>query len=47
MVNSSGLAKHSPAVDTKEQDFNNVVDVNLKGAYFITKEVAKKTYSGK
>ena len=42
MVNSSGLARHSPAVTTTERDFNNVVDVNLKGAYFITKEVAKK-----
>mgnify|MGYP006236835071 FL=1 len=42
MVNSSGLARHSPAVTTTERDFNNVVDVNLKGANFITKEVAKK-----
>ena len=42
MVNSSGLARHSPTVDTTEKDFNNVIDVNLKGAYFITKEVAKK-----
>ena len=42
MVNSSGLARHTPAVDTNEDDFNNVLDVNLKGAYFITKEIAKK-----
>ena len=42
MVNSSGLARHSPTVETTEKDFNNVIDVNLKGAYFITKEVAKK-----
>ena len=42
MVNSSGLARHTPAVDTNEDDFNSVLDVNLKGAYFITKEIAKK-----
>lgn len=42
MVNSSGLAKHSPALETNEEDFNDVINVNLKGAYFITKEIAKK-----
>tara|TARA_A100001011_G_scaffold123416_1_gene130241 strand:+ start:2105 stop:2869 length:765 start_codon:yes stop_codon:yes gene_type:complete len=42
LVNSAGLAKHSPAVDTKENDFDDVLNVNLKGAYFITKEIAKK-----
>ena len=42
MVNSSGLARHTPAVETNEDDFNNVLNVNLKGAYFITKEIAKK-----
>ena len=36
------MAKHSPAVDTKENDFDDVLNVNLKGAYFITKEIAKK-----
>tara|TARA_S200000501_G_scaffold319025_1_gene313139 strand:+ start:2015 stop:2779 length:765 start_codon:yes stop_codon:yes gene_type:complete len=42
LINSAGLAKHSPAVDTKENDFDDVLNVNLKGAYFITKEIAKK-----
>ena len=42
LVNSSGMAKHTPTIETTEEDFNSVIDVNLKGAYFITKEVAKK-----
>ncbi len=42
LVNSSGMAKHTPATETSEEDFDSVMDVNLKGAYFITKEVAKK-----
>ena len=36
------MAKHTPATETSEEDFDSVMDVNLKGAYFITKEVAKK-----
>ena len=41
LVNSAGLARHSPALDTTEDDFNAVSDVNVKGAYFLTQAVAK------
>ena len=41
LVNSAGLARHSPAVDTTEADFDAVVDLNIKGAYFLTTAVAK------
>ena len=41
LVNSAGLAIHSPAVDTKEADFDAVSDINFKGAYFLTRAVAK------
>lgn len=41
LVNSAGLALHSPAVDTKEADFDAVSDINFKGAYFLTRAVAK------
>lgn len=47
LVNSSGLARHTPAVDTNEQDFDSVIDVNLKGAYFLTKEIANKLIQNK
>ncbi|MDE0590527.1 SDR family oxidoreductase [Halocynthiibacter sp. C4] len=41
LVNSAGLARHSPAVDTTEADFDAVADLNIKGAYFLTQAVAK------
>ncbi len=41
LVNSAGLARHSPATDTKEDDFDAVADLNVKGAYFLTQAVAK------
>jgi len=41
LVNSAGLARHSPALDITEDDFDAVSDVNVKGAYFLTQAVAK------
>ena len=41
LVNSAGLAIHSPATDTREGDFDAVADLNIKGAYFLTTAVAK------
>ena len=41
LVNSAGLARHSPAVDTAPADFDAVSDINIKGAYFLTRAVAK------
>ena len=40
LVNSAGLAKHSPAVETTVADYDVVADLNIKGAYFLTKAVA-------
>lgn len=41
MVNSAGLARHTLVVDTTPEDFDAVVTLNLKGAYFLTQAVAK------
>ena len=41
LVNSAGLARHSPAVDTTPGDYDAVTDLNVKGAYFLTRAVAK------
>lgn len=41
LVNSAGLARHSPAVETVLPDFDAVADINIKGAYFLTRAVAK------
>ena len=41
LLNSAGLARHSPALDTAETDFDAVSATNLKGAYFLTRAVAR------
>lgn len=41
LVNSAGFAKHSPAIETTPDDFDAVMGVNLRGAYFLTAKVAK------
>lgn len=41
LVNSAGLAKHAPALETTEADFDTVNTVNFKAAYFLTREVAR------
>ncbi|MGB7242070.1 MAG: SDR family oxidoreductase [Sulfitobacter sp.] len=41
LVNSAGTARHGPATDTAETDFDAVADLNIKGAYFLTRAVAK------
>ena len=40
LVNSAGVAKHSLAANTTTGDYDQVLNTNLKGAYFLTKEVA-------
>jgi NAD(P)-dependent dehydrogenase (short-subunit alcohol dehydrogenase family) len=40
LVNSAGLARHGPALQTVEADFDAVADLNVKGAYFLTRAVA-------
>jgi len=42
LVNSAGLARHAPSLDTKESDFDAVIALNLKAAYFLTVAVAKR-----
>ncbi|WP_438462170.1 SDR family NAD(P)-dependent oxidoreductase [Marinomonas sp. PE14-40] len=41
LVNSAGTAKHSPALETQVVDYDQVMDINVRGAYFLTREVAK------
>jgi NAD(P)-dependent dehydrogenase (short-subunit alcohol dehydrogenase family) len=42
LVNSAGLAKHSPAIETTPEDFDLVANLNLRAAYFLTRTVAKR-----
>ncbi len=41
LVNSAGVARHAPALETTETDFDLASDLNVKGAYFLTRAVAK------
>lgn len=41
LVNSAGLARHSPAVETTPEAYDAVTDLNVKAAYFLTRNVAK------
>jgi NAD(P)-dependent dehydrogenase (short-subunit alcohol dehydrogenase family) len=41
LVNSAGLARHAPALETTEADFDAVADINLRAAYFLTRTVAR------
>jgi len=40
LVNSAGMARHGPALDTTPNDFDAVTAVNLKSAYFLAQAVA-------
>jgi len=42
LVNSAGIARHSPAVQTTEADFDAATTLNLKAAYFLTRSIAAK-----
>jgi len=36
VVNSAGLARHSAALDTTPQDYDEVMNLNLRAAYFLS-----------
>jgi NAD(P)-dependent dehydrogenase (short-subunit alcohol dehydrogenase family) len=41
LVNSAGMARHSPALDTTPNDYDAAMNLNLRAAYFLTREVAR------
>jgi NAD(P)-dependent dehydrogenase (short-subunit alcohol dehydrogenase family) len=42
LVNNSGASVAKPVLETSEQDWDDVVDVNLKGAFFMATEAARR-----
>lgn len=46
LVNSAGLARHSPALDTRPEDFDAVMSVNLRAAYFLATNAARTMPDG-
>ncbi|WP_439618842.1 SDR family NAD(P)-dependent oxidoreductase [Shinella sp.] len=47
LVNSAGLARHGPALETTLADFDAVMGINVRGAYFVTRAVAQKLVAAK
>ncbi|MCV6593152.1 MAG: SDR family oxidoreductase [Silicimonas sp.] len=41
VLNSAGLARHGPALEANVEDFDAVMAVNLRGAYFLSTWAAK------
>lgn len=46
LVNSAGMARHSPALDTTAEDFDAVCSVNIRAAYFLAQEAARGMKNG-
>ena len=42
LVNSAGLARHSPATQTTPEDFDLATSLNFRAAYFLTRTVAAR-----
>lgn len=41
LVNSAGIARHGPALETTAEDLDAVFTVNIRGAYFLAQAVAR------
>ncbi|MEM9030850.1 MAG: SDR family oxidoreductase [Pseudomonadota bacterium] len=39
LFNNAGIARHTPMIETTVEDFDAVVDVNVKAAYFVSQTV--------
>ncbi|AHM02682.1 Oxidoreductase, short-chain dehydrogenase/reductase family [Roseibacterium elongatum DSM 19469] len=46
LVNSAGLARHGPALETAEADYDAVMAVNVKAAYHLAQEAARRMGAG-
>ncbi len=47
LVNNAGIEKHAAFVDVTEADYDAVLDVNLKGAFFLTQAFVRKLRDAK
>ena len=47
LVNNAGIEKHAAFLDVTERDFDAVLDVNLKGAFFATQAFARQRASAR
>ena len=42
VVNSAGMGRHGPALDTTPEDFDAVLGLNLRAAYFLSTHAARR-----
>ena len=42
LCNSAGMARHGPALDSAEDDFDAVININLKAAFHLAQTAAKQ-----
>lgn len=47
LVNNAGIEKHAPFLEVTEEDYDAVMDVNLKGAFFLTQSFVKRLSNAK
>lgn len=47
LINNAGIAVEKPAIDQTEADWDSVIDANLKGAYFIATDIARRMIARK
>ena len=47
LVNSAGLARHSPAIEATRADYDAVTDLNVRAAFFLTSGVARRLIEAK
>src|SRR6201985_13313 len=40
LVNNAGVSRHRPMLETRPGDFDYVISINLRAAYFVAKSVA-------
>ncbi|WP_235041903.1 2-dehydro-3-deoxy-D-gluconate 5-dehydrogenase KduD [Vreelandella profundi] len=41
LINNAGIIRRAPAIEFSEDDWDSVIDVNLKAAFFLAQQVAK------
>lgn len=46
LVNNAGIASTKPAIDYAAEDFDSIVDVNLRGAFLVARHVAQVMRDG-
>ncbi len=47
LVNNAGVERHAPFLEVTEQDYDFVLDINLKGAFFLTQAFVKRLAAAK